>query len=359
MRATLFLVALSSSLAVSAAPLAARATPPKGWIQSILEPYTEYNARYMRVGCHKQHHTQFFKDCCSPMKTGETLEKNRKPECVVTYVAPASSAPAPAQAKPTTAPVVDAATGTDAEIDDGEDYSAEEDDEEDLEECDDEEDVVEEDDDEECPADTGDDEEADDEEDCEEEEEAEPTALPTQPASTPKPSSAPEPSASAPKPSSTAPARTSSAAPPPAPTSAEEPTTSSKPPATTTPESSSTPKPTEAPSSGDDGEENFSGGQATFYDQNGNAGACGNFRKDSDLIVAMDYRFYGALNKKSEFCGRKVVITNTDNGKTVTATVEDACPTCKNKTSLDLSRAAFNAIGAEEKGVLPIKWHFA
>ena len=350
MRATLFLLALSSCLAATAAPLAARATPPKGWIQSILEPYNEYNTRYLRVGCHKQHHTQFFKDCCSPMKVGETLEKNRKPECVVTYTAPAPSAPAPVQAKPTTAPVVDAAT-------DAAEAEAEEDD---LEECDDEDDVVEEDDDEECAADTDsddeEDEEADDEEDCEDEEEAEPTALPTaQPTSAPKPSSAPEPSSSTPKPSSPAPEPTSSATP--APTSAEAPTSSSKPPATTTKESSSSPKPTEAPESDD--EETFTGGQATFYDQNGNAGACGNFRKDSDLIVAMDYRFYGPLNKKSDFCGRKVVITNTDNGKTVTATVEDACPSCKNKNSLDLSRGAYNAIGAEEKGILPIKWHFA
>lgn len=60
---------------------------------------------------------------------------------------------------------------------------------------------------------------------------------------------------------------------------------------------------------------------------------------------------------KASDCGRKVRITNTQNGKTVTATVEDKCPGCQgNPNSLDLSKAAFDAIASEAQGVVPISW---
>lgn len=51
-------------------------------------------------------------------------------------------------------------------------------------------------------------------------------------------------------------------------------------------------------------------------------------------------------------CGRSLVITNKANGKSTTATVTDMCPGCKNSQSLDLSTAAFNAIGDPDTGVL-------
>ncbi|KAF8610008.1 barwin-like endoglucanase [Ceratobasidium sp. AG-I] len=137
-------------------------------------------------------------------------------------------------------------------------------------------------------------------------------------------------------------------------TSAEEPTTTHKPQTTKT-SSSAAPEPTE-PSSG--GGEVFEGGFATFFTQNGNAGACGDKHDDYDLVVAADKDRYGDLNKKSDLCGKKVLITNTDNGKQVTAIIADACPTCKNSNSLDLSLGAFDKIGARETGMLPIKWQF-
>jgi rare lipoprotein A (peptidoglycan hydrolase) len=61
--------------------------------------------------------------------------------------------------------------------------------------------------------------------------------------------------------------------------------------------------------------------------------------------------------ENDKHCGQRVYITNTDNGKSVAATVWDTCPGCGHE-SLDLSTGAFNAIGAESTGVLPIVWSF-
>ncbi|BGP28552.1 hypothetical protein JCM10296v2_000288 [Rhodotorula toruloides] len=95
-------------------------------------------------------------------------------------------------------------------------------------------------------------------------------------------------------------------------------------------------------------------GQATYFFQNGVAGACGSVHSDSDYIVAMDSRMYAG----GSHCGQTVHITNTKNGKTVTATVADECPSCSSSGSLDLSQGAFNAIGSESDGVEPITWTF-
>jgi rare lipoprotein A (peptidoglycan hydrolase) len=56
-------------------------------------------------------------------------------------------------------------------------------------------------------------------------------------------------------------------------------------------------------------------------------------------------------------CGRTVSITNTDNGRSITARVADTCPGC-GYGSLDLSTGAFGAIGSYDQGVLPISWSF-
>lgn len=55
---------------------------------------------------------------------------------------------------------------------------------------------------------------------------------------------------------------------------------------------------------------------ATYYFQNGNPGACGDYNPDSALIVAMNHEQYS-----NGECGKFVKITNTQNGKTVTAKV--------------------------------------
>jgi rare lipoprotein A (peptidoglycan hydrolase) len=67
---------------------------------------------------------------------------------------------------------------------------------------------------------------------------------------------------------------------------------------------------------------------------------------------------YGDTGKQSQFCGRQIEIHNTNNGKSVVATVADACPTCNNQNSLDLSVGAFEQIATQAEGLVPIKWKF-
>ncbi|PLW36141.1 hypothetical protein PCANC_16663 [Puccinia coronata f. sp. avenae] len=107
----------------------------------------------------------------------------------------------------------------------------------------------------------------------------------------------------------------------------------------------------------DNGEMVFKGGWATYFTQNMIPGACGKVHQDSDIIVAIDYRRYGALNKVSRYCGKKVSITS--GHTTITATVADACPTCLNRNCLDLSEGAFKKLGITvEEGMKPITWKF-
>lgn len=53
---------------------------------------------------------------------------------------------------------------------------------------------------------------------------------------------------------------------------------------------------------------------------------------------------YGDLGKQSQYCGKNVILTNESNGKSITALVADACPTCESSGSLDLSEGAFGAL---------------
>ena len=97
----------------------------------------------------------------------------------------------------------------------------------------------------------------------------------------------------------------------------------------------------------------ITGGFATFFNQEGGIGACGQAHQDSDFIVALALARYGTGSNNAPDCGRKLTITNTANGKTVQATVADACPGCRNFNSLDLSVATFNAIADPATGVVP------
>ncbi|CEQ40204.1 SPOSA6832_01797, partial [Sporobolomyces salmonicolor] len=130
-------------------------------------------------------------------------------------------------------------------------------------------------------------------------------------------------------------------------------------------------------------------GQATFFYQNGVAGACGNVNSDDTPIVALDARLYGNTNAVSKYwsvcslslslararasvlrsnthpgmtshvcvhSGRSLTITNSATGAAVVATVADACPTCASEYSLDLSTGAFDQIGRAATGVLDVSW---
>ncbi|PWN91867.1 barwin-like endoglucanase, partial [Acaromyces ingoldii] len=95
-------------------------------------------------------------------------------------------------------------------------------------------------------------------------------------------------------------------------------------------------------------------GFATFFYQGGNAGACGTVHSDSDKVVALQTSMYS----NGAHCGKKVLLKNKSNGKTCEATVADECPTCKNKQSVDLSKAAFDALAAESVGMFDLEWGF-
>lgn len=135
------------------------------------------------------------------------------------------------------------------------------------------------------------------------------------------------------------------------------------PPAVTTPAAkkvttTTTAKPVATPSTNSGSSSVNTGGFATFFYQNGVAGACGTVHKDTDLIAAIDGDRYGNLGERSSLCGKQVSITNTKNNKSVTVTIADACPTCDNGNSIDLSTAAFQKIATLDEGLVPITWEF-
>eukprot|EP01113_Clastostelium_recurvatum_P022095 TRINITY_DN262_c0_g1_i1.p1 TRINITY_DN262_c0_g1~~TRINITY_DN262_c0_g1_i1.p1 ORF type:complete len:132 (+),score=28.26 TRINITY_DN262_c0_g1_i1:73-468(+) len=94
---------------------------------------------------------------------------------------------------------------------------------------------------------------------------------------------------------------------------------------------------------------NFSG-RATYYNQGGAAGACGQKHSDTDHICALPTALY-----RQGHCGKKVSVTNTANKKNVEVIVADECPGC-GASSLDLSVGAFEAIGSRSSGVLQVNW---
>ncbi|TBU65794.1 RlpA-like double-psi beta-barrel-protein domain-containing protein-containing protein [Dichomitus squalens] len=299
----------------------ARQTPPSTYAEGYLEDYKVYHARYMALDCEAQHNTTFFDKCCHPLLATETLAKNRAPECnPANHVSSTASSAAPTQSQ------VLSSGGNDG--DDGDD-------------CDDDEptSTVS------SAAPTSTDDEGDD---CDDDE----------PTSTVTPSSSHVAT-------STAHSSTIHSS------SAHSVTLSSTHVATTSSHSSSTPVTTHAttkasstktsaaaPTSTGSSSGDFTGGHATFFYQGGNAGACGQVHPDSAFIAALQTKRYGDLSQESSNCGRKITATNTNNGKSVTVTVADACPTCPEENDLDLSFAAFTSIATEEEGEVPIVWHF-
>ncbi|PCH38005.1 barwin-like endoglucanase [Wolfiporia cocos MD-104 SS10] len=102
----------------------------------------------------------------------------------------------------------------------------------------------------------------------------------------------------------------------------------------------------------------YTDGYATYFYQNGVAGACGTVHSDYDMIAAIDQDRYGNSGAVSALCGQKVKITNPANGNTVTVTIADDCPTCRNSDSIDLSVGAFEQIADLSEGIVSIDWEF-
>ncbi|KZT26532.1 hypothetical protein NEOLEDRAFT_1132045 [Neolentinus lepideus HHB14362 ss-1] len=286
--------------------LVPRRDPPAGWATDYLEPYQTYHTRYLALGCEYQHGNDFFNQCCHPLLANESLS-SRPTQCT-----PSASASASASAAEPTSTVS-------------------------------------------TPA--------DDDDDCDESSSAAPSSTPAPSSSSAKSSAAPTATSSVK--SSAAPAATSVApvnvAPaPPIFSSSSAPAPSSTKPATTskaTPTSTHSSAPA-ATSSASSSSGLITGGVATFFWQDGNAGACGQVHSDSDLIAAIDQDRYGDSGDESSLCGKQVKITNTANNKSVVVTIVDDCPTCDNKNSIDLSFGAFTEIATEAEGEVPIEWQF-
>lgn len=326
---TTLIVAALASTAVKAAPV--RRDQPTGWATGYLENYDTYHTRYLALSCETQHNTTFFEDCCHPLLATENLEDDRAPYCTPNTTEIASAASYTATATATDSADAEAATEfCEATASVESVYSS----------------LVE------ASAITTVD-------------TASITATSTSSAewddATSTSSSSMNQLASAlvaennvaykHKSSSSSSATPTSTWVAPTSTSTwVEPTTTS----TSTAAATTT-------ASGGSGSTQ-TGGYATYFYQGGNAGACGTVHSDSDYGIAIDangwwpnYNSGGA----SPYCGKQIVITNTNNGKSVTATVWDVCPTCTNDNSLDLSVGAFTAIASESDGMVPISWQWA
>ncbi|KAJ7470579.1 hypothetical protein FB451DRAFT_342355 [Mycena latifolia] len=84
-------------------------------------------------------------------------------------------------------------------------------------------------------------------------------------------------------------------------------------------------------------------------------GACGDYSKDSDFIVALNQETFGN-SYPSKYCNKQ--ITMTYNGKTTTAVIKDSCPGCPSPYGLDLSPDLFSFFASQDEGIIYGSWWF-
>jgi len=294
-----FALAAVASFAV-AAPIEQRGAPAN-WAYGYLEDYQTYHVRYLALKCYDRKNSDYFQDCCRPMLSTENLQDNRKAYCVpsaedVAYVSSSLAGNLPS------------ATASADKASESEYVSVQA---------------------------------------------SASSAAPSNAkvAAALSSSAAPSPVAESKVNNYVAPVPTITST---TPAWTPSPTPTSTTPAYTPPAATST----KAASNG--GGETMTGGYATFFYQGGNPGACGQYHGDGDMIVAIDQARWGSssFGGGSNTCGKWVTITNTNNGRSVSAMIADVCPTCTNGNSLDLSVGAFNAIASESDGMVPISYHF-
>nr|BAH80468.1 hypothetical protein [Lentinula edodes] len=278
-----------------------RKETPSTYAVGYLEDYQTYHTRYLAIGCQYQHNNAtFFNACCHPMLATETLETARPSYCIPSTSASASASAAEATSTATTP--ADGDNGNDNDDDDSDD-------------CDD----------------------GDDDDSTSTSVVSTATLSSTSEAFSPTSSSA-----------FSEPTTSSESSSTPTPTSTQE--------TPTTPSSSAEATPTGSVDSSTGSSEVFTGGHATYFTQNGVAGACGTVHSDNDFIVAIDQDRYGDSGETSQYCGKTVTITGL--GKTMQATVADDCPTCDNENSLDMSVALFQSFTSLDVGEFDISWSF-
>lgn len=324
-------IALASASIVVAAPVNCARSKPSSYAEGYLEDYDTCkllssashlfdcvsdiirtdHARYLALSCYTQHNTTFFDDCCHPLLANETLADNRASYCTPNSTDVASVNATMAEGAAATA---SATASADVEAE-SQYYNA-------------------------SSSDATASVTASSEATASETASAEATASETASALNNVAGIAQQ-SASA----------TSS--------SEEQPTSASS--SSSEESAASTSSSSASTSSSTTSSQVYTGGYATFYSQDGVAGACGTMHSDSDYVIAIDsngwWQDYES-NDNSPYCGKQITLTNTNNGKSVTATVADVCPTCETNNSLDLSIGAFNQIATEEEGMVPITWSF-
>merc|ERR1719359_2569594 len=94
----------------------------------------------------------------------------------------------------------------------------------------------------------------------------------------------------------------------------------------------------------------------TPYEMNGNAGACGWYNKNEDVVVGLPNEFYEDLSSVSAYCGKFVVVTDPRDNNTVTALVADA--STGNKT-LSVSQGTWTALNGTDSNLEYVNWRFA
>ncbi|RKP23259.1 barwin-like endoglucanase, partial [Syncephalis pseudoplumigaleata] len=95
-------------------------------------------------------------------------------------------------------------------------------------------------------------------------------------------------------------------------------------------------------------------GEATYYNPGVGTGACGKVHGDNEHIVAIPKIFFKSANPNADPMCNTCVRVKGPNGSLVVR-ITDICPTCA-ATAIDLSPAAFSAIGVMEKGRIDISW---
>lgn len=99
----------------------------------------------------------------------------------------------------------------------------------------------------------------------------------------------------------------------------------------------------------------FTAPRLTWFYASRGVGACGSHVSVSDFVVALNAPQYGNLNAVSKYCYKGITITA--RGKSVHATIVDACPECA-YGSLDMSTSLFSYFASMDVGILTGTWEF-
>ncbi|GAA6036478.1 hypothetical protein JCM8097_003527 [Rhodosporidiobolus ruineniae] len=106
-------------------------------------------------------------------------------------------------------------------------------------------------------------------------------------------------------------------------------------------------------------------GNGTWFESSKHFGACGVATNDTDYVIALsNYQWLnstaGDASATSPNCNAEVLVTNLANGLSIKAWVTERCATCVGDNSIDMSKAIFAALNANnlDTGILDVIWGF-